>query len=183
MAESTSIHSIKAEALREAAEDFRRAAAAGIEPTLNLAAARLLSQRADRVAAPMTIVVPSGWDEKTMRDLVDANPEWGTSAGILLIPEDLVKLGRAETAAQAEVQGRFTDELMDALKVPVRPVVPPAPTPDEPLDLLDSIAAKRGRITVDLDELNRILHAYDTEPRSITVQGVKERLEELLNRG
>lgn len=44
-------NAIKAEALREAAEDFRRAAASGVEPVLNLTAARLLFSRAERVEA------------------------------------------------------------------------------------------------------------------------------------
>lgn len=39
---------VAAKALQEAADDFRRAAAAGIEPALNLTAATLLERRATR---------------------------------------------------------------------------------------------------------------------------------------
>lgn len=42
-------NAIKAEALREAAFDFQRAARAGIEPTLNSLASALLFARAERV--------------------------------------------------------------------------------------------------------------------------------------
>lgn len=45
------LDSVKASALREAAEGFRRAAASGVEPVLNLTAARLLTQRAEKVEA------------------------------------------------------------------------------------------------------------------------------------
>jgi hypothetical protein len=42
-------NAIKAEALREAAFDFQRAARAGLEPTLNSLASSLLFARAERV--------------------------------------------------------------------------------------------------------------------------------------
>lgn len=45
---------VKAEALREAAEDFRRAADSGVEPALNLTAAKLLFQRAAKIEADDT---------------------------------------------------------------------------------------------------------------------------------
>lgn len=43
-------------ALREAAADFQRGAAAGLEPVLNTLAAKLLTARADRYSSPATTV-------------------------------------------------------------------------------------------------------------------------------
>lgn len=45
------LRSIKAEMLRNAAAEYRRAAEAGDNPTLNIAAACMLEQRADRIVA------------------------------------------------------------------------------------------------------------------------------------
>jgi hypothetical protein len=45
------LRSIKAEMLRDAAAEFRRTAAAGENPQLNIAAACMLEQRAERIVA------------------------------------------------------------------------------------------------------------------------------------
>lgn len=47
---------VKAEALREAAADFRIAASAGLVPSLNLAAARVLERRARYIEAEPTLI-------------------------------------------------------------------------------------------------------------------------------